>query len=208
MPENKLELLTRICALRDERPIVAKPFVVDVDRQQWTVATDGRMLLAFEGTLDGIAGHANKQNARYVASLICDANSASTPCDLDKMRAFAGAPEHPHEFVCESCDGTGKVCSCGECKCQDCVAGKAYNEPEQRDGYIDGRFCDLNLVARLLEGITGAARIRVAAGDTAPLYWSGDGWCAALMPRQDLNPDKECPRWKSDARASRRRRNA
>jgi hypothetical protein len=202
MPENKLEQLKRICCLGDDRPHLAKPFLVDVDGKPWSVATDSKMILAFAGRVDGVEALANPKEyqpmLQYIAGLIVECNSAADACDLNKLRAFAGAPNRPRVSICQRCNGTGTACSCGECECpDDCDKGEVRHEPEQRYGYINGRYCDLNRVAWLLDGLSGPAHILLSGDSDNPFLWSGTGWCAVLMPCRELGDEQECPRWSS-----------
>jgi hypothetical protein len=201
MPENKLELLTRICYLGDEKPHLEKPFLVDVDGKPWSVATDSKMILAFAGRVGGVEPLANPKEhrpmLRCIAGVIVDANTASYGCDLDRLRKFAGALDRPRECVCTRCNGTGKACSCGECKCGFCDDGKARHRPRPRYGYVNGRYCDLNRVSCLLDGLSGSTRIKLTGGDHDPILWSGDGWCAVLMPCEDIGDEGAPCFWSS-----------
>lgn len=189
---DKIEMLKRNCD--GDRPHMANPFVVDVDGEKWTAATDGYMLLAFAGVIDEVfdaPSRTQKMSSMMasVSGLLANARRASRVLDLASLQRAVGAPVFPRTETCSVCDGSGHACSCGECECEHCVEGSVHHGALPRKGYLLDRLCDFNRVACLLDGLSGPAFIE-ASGDL-PLFFAGAGWLAVLMPVD--------ARWESDA---------
>lgn len=193
---DKLVMLNRLCAI-DGRVHLEKPFKVVVDGRPWSVATNGSLMLGFAGAIEGIEA-AEKGLAASVAGFLSSALKARTDCNLASLRAFAGDPVYRQENTCTTCRGTGKLCTCGECVCEDCDQGKVTILPAHREVFVLDRLCDAALVGQLFGGIKDE-KCRVILGDDAlsPIGFAGDGWAAVLMPMRCDGSDKErlYPRW-------------
>ncbi len=203
-------LLIRNCHLGEDRPELAKPFLLEVAGETWTAATDGYQLFAAVGALgEAVALDGKRQQTMgdHLVEAIALAVASTTPLDLVGLLQAAGLPERRTVQTCASCDGTGAACTCGECECGECDEGKIYNSPKVRKGFVCGRLVDLNRLACLLTGVDGPLRTEArelwSAKPARPLYFAGDGWCAVLVP---LNVDYESeadvaafPRWETRA---------
>lgn len=162
----------------------SQPFSVEVNKQTWSVATDGKVLFAVAGDIGVSPLHEDLSgsNREKLVEYIKGALSAKDRFDLDSLRAFVGAYERDIVKDCRECDGAGSVCSCGECQCENCDEGEVTVSPKPRRGWINGRYCDLNYAALLLAGAAGDTCIAVTEDPKAPINFSGDGWVAVLMP--------------------------
>lgn len=195
---NLEQHLKTICDADSDRDLHA-PFTAEIDGRTWTIGSDGKMMFAIGEALGEYKPIAAGLNSRRegITGYIRSALAAKDPIDIDSLRAFAGTPERDQVKDCDQCDGTGSVCSCGECECEHCDGGDVVIAAKARNGWVNGRYCDLNRVASLLAGVSGEVRILLADGDTSPIYFAGDGWIATLMPLRVRPGDSSdtAPRW-------------
>lgn len=178
---DKLAILSRI--VNPERVNISKPFLIDVDGEAWTFATDGFGLLAFRGGLTEARISAASPAPESVAGYIRSALKASQVIDLSGLRSFAGAPEYTTIEDCEHCGGTGSKCTCGECECDHCEDGTVSEYPKAREITVCGRRCDANKLAHLLVDVpAGDCRVVLIGGELDPIGLRGDDWVVVLMP--------------------------
>lgn len=194
-----IERLRRCCHLfRDN---LAKPMLVEIDGQPWSVGTDGHMLLAVKGVVDGVVPP-NQKTLDGVSKVLRGQLSVSPQGEvsIEKLVEFCGPAQRTTVETCTECDGEGSLCSCGECKCDECVDGEIITAPEPRRALVCGRLIDLNLLAVLLSDRAGMARVVIegdADGSTPPLALAGDDWIALLMPLRKFGLEADAPRFEA-----------
>jgi hypothetical protein len=193
--------LQRFC--EDERPWLARPFVVAIDGDKWVVATDGKMMIAVRGD-HGATEIMNdyKVTADAAVGLIKEALSPIAYVDVDAstLASFCGPADFTTKTTCTDCGGTGSKCSCLECQCDSCDGdGFIHSEATERKGFIRERFCNLNRLACLLDGRSGTVKLNIGSAWDSPMTITGDGWAALLMPMRMDDDDKKnqpnMPRW-------------
>lgn len=139
-------------------------FVVEIGGRQWTVATDGRWLVAALGAHGKGSVPLSPSTQRLQKSLTevtSDAMRATTEIPLAELVAWCGPCEPPHKERCEDCVGCGTCCNCGEGKCPGCEgSGHRIVDADMRPGVICGVRLNRNRLAKVLEVFTGNA-IRV-----------------------------------------------
>jgi hypothetical protein len=147
-----IELLQKFCTRDILRPELLKPFCLTHQGGPWTAATEGWILLAVKGHLEG--SQDQPKIAAHTAQLLDKLRTrfhSSPPVrvSLDVLKQWAGPAEWTithHE--CKSCDNTGQItCKCcegigrAEGTCDHCAC-EIHFDCHCEDGMVDCDNCD------------------------------------------------------------------
>jgi len=202
--EEKLAHLKKLCAADAWYSRLMAPFVsTGADGVPWSVASNGRMLFAWRGRLEGVE---TRRDAPHIPQdWIAGALAAPDATTAEALRDWAGDPVYPSTQDCIACNGTGKVtslhrCNCESCDaddeitidCLDCDGDKKTLVEDVRLGRIGSTAVDRNYFAMLLDGITGPVRCDIGDGKFEQLRMCGDDWIALVMGRTEA-PDEAAP---------------
>lgn len=201
---TNLAWLADLCA--PDRPTLTRPGIVTIDGESYTVATDGRMLLAVRGE------HVTEphQSAESIAGFFHNRPAPSADLSLAGLRAFLGpfAAESAgpcdvcnstRQVTCPDCRGTGDdecECRCGhvhDAECDNCggdgtvkCACQGLSGPDPDPFRMGGVAFDQRLVARLIrhlpDGDVPAAIMPVTSRGGRMSFLYGDNWLAIVMP--------------------------
>jgi hypothetical protein len=192
-----------------------RPFLLEIDGDTWSCATDGTAILALKGAEPGLVTPADvsPQVAAYLTMgpphrLIAprasvDAFLADATAELSVVcRRCNGAAPEPTK--CERCAGHGQV-ECGECghkkDCPDCSGngslggcigceGDKTNRPEPKPGQVaPGVAVDRNLLKRAL-GQLRPEQIAIGySSQLEPVVLEDDSreWRIVIMPMRELS---------------------
>lgn len=148
---------------------------VEVNGAAYTVATNGYVLLAREGSM-GTAPVPPAKKDKLVQYLT-EAPPAWHSLDADELRGFAGEPQFPHHCECKHCDWSDEDTTL----------------PDRREGWVGPALLDINLLAQVLS-VVPAGEIAVGfvpwAGENAHrVLLRGDGWRAMIAGLRPISSD-------------------
>lgn len=206
---TNLEKLQKISA-DALQPSIREPFRTELDDGAWNVATDGWRMLAFPaGARPRLLDWAGDPDRLRVLL----STTTKEPASLVELREFCGPAEWPHTEECAYCLGDGRndpevpkdVLPCPECG----GAGTVRVLPDGRYGWVLGCPLNTNLLAGLLEMVTGeTCVVRIVYDDPEQrrIHLTGDGWKAVLMgvrtvDRTDAEDPATWPRFGEPAKA-------
>lgn len=184
----KLAHLKMLCST--ERAGLSAPFLVTLDGESWSMASNGKMLFAWSGKVDGVEprGDAPKVTREWITKVLSSPHAMTA----EELRAWSGAAIPPSLQDCGACKGTGKAmvrhrCNCEHCEveqeteidCPNCDGGKVLIE-SVRYGVIGQSVVNRNYLAMLLNGISGDMYVDVGVDKYDPVKMRGDGWFALL----------------------------
>jgi hypothetical protein len=168
----------------------AGPCTITEGGKLYTVATDGKMMLAVEETKEFLAKIA-------VPLALPDGIKATHTVSIDELRKFAGKATWGEP--CPACQGTSAKSEHVSCAlCDDCgVSGGDVHR-----GFLFDMPVDLRLVACAIESaesvLTVTVMIRVIAN--SPCFWIiGSNWRAVIMGH-DVATTAADPDWKDAPR--------
>ena len=166
----------------------------------WSVATDGRMLLAVQGATD-LSSPDEKWLVRLVSILALEpvAGGPELLTSAEALREWAGDVVVPPMVPCEDCGGSGRW-ECPTCDFQHpCVGcgstGKVRQRKDDRPGLIVGVCVDLDRLSRLTSLVAGPCKVETVTntlpkdGATTTLRLLGEGWVgflATMTPNADM----------------------
>lgn len=195
--EDKIAHLKKLCSFYPQwNAALGAPFLfAAADGESWSMASDGRMLFAWRGKLDGV--EERKGAPKIPQDWIAGALAASKEVAADALRAWAGAATFPAMKACPECKGTGVVehfCECHLCEepeedCVECDGRKQLLTEDIRPGVIGGAGVDRNFFAMVLDGIEGTVHIDTGKDEYDQIRMSGVDWFAIVMPRR-LEPEE------------------
>ncbi len=201
-PAVTAEWLASLCApdMRLGDGPTARPWLVEHDGDIWTVATNGKCLLAIRAELPGATPATDRAAKALVGFLGHPAVKMGHLSLLwhgvpwDDLKAWVG----PYQIeVCPKCNGKGTVpneqCDRGP-DCEFCDNGKVI---PHRLGLILGCAIDRNLLAQYLEKLPDTDLVRIAgvppvkskrqpqfktADTVCSLYIDAFAWRVVIMP--------------------------
>ena len=166
---------------------LARPFDLVADRRRWSVASDGRMMLAVEA-LHYADSRLRPADRTAVKTWLKPPAAPTFELSLQLLRSWCGRAARWLNLVC-SCGGKiGDGCS--DCRGRGTLK-KLADEPE--NVAIGGLVFDRTRLAKLIEPFRDkqALKVFVQAKDK-PLVVDGVSWRAVLMP-VNMDPEKKMP---------------
>jgi hypothetical protein len=169
--------------------VLHNPWLVSLDSESWTAATDGRVQVLVRGAVDGIAP-ASDHDQKLILNALASTTGDRHPARLAALKDWCGIVPIPADQTCPDCDGTlevdceecdgdgetkcdhcGREGECPECDgrktfpCESCVGGKVSVPPESRPGLLFGRTINRTMLARVLAHLDGKTVVVTAAKD-------------------------------------------
>lgn len=112
-PDESVAWLQGIAYPGEARPTIARPWLVDLNGEKWTVATDGMRLVLLRGDF----GYAPRGDAPNLAPVLGMIGGQEYAVDLAALRSFIGPDTILPDPLpdCEKCKNTGSV-DCPMCE--------------------------------------------------------------------------------------------
>lgn len=171
--------------------------------QTWSVATDGKTLLALAGC------HGLPADAEWTGKVADVLASAPTSpplllADVATLRDWLGTEKPPVIVACHNCLGSGK-CRCDYCDVEHCCgccdgAGSALEWGKIEPALVHGVRVDDARLARALSVTSGPCTLtvcrslQVGKNETVPvLRVTGAGWEVLVSALADPEPDEYPP---------------
>lgn len=150
----------------------------------WSAATNGYVMVAIKGRVDGLR-KADGKDTKKLVKLLATVADDPKPVSLPDLKVWLGPPEWPHTetIICPKCHGTGTVeCSeCGQDTDCECDGGKVEqtSSPMEREGLLFGALINRNRLVQALEHLDGPATVGTGGGKFIIVY--GSDWRVCLV---------------------------
>lgn len=173
------------------REICQHPWQINFSGVEYTLATDGKVMIILKNTTNEFHPMTAAYCARVLEYLQFPVRGQKMP--LEHLKAWAGPAVWLEEKPCGECDGSGFYCKGGlECdcededtlhddpfKCEDCEGSGKWKTMPLRLGRIGDLYFNLNLLAAAIETAEGGdVLIEV---DKYRAIINGDGWRVWIM---------------------------
>lgn len=180
----------------DSKPMFQRPYALECAGRIWTIATDGRVLVAVLGIGADTLPDGQGDDAGVVLSTALDVKGQ--PVDLDALRAFCGEPTPQIITPCPYCGRAEAPPDWRESTAPEAVTTEEnWCEECEGDGWVlraqevvrfRGALINRGYLALALAVVPGGATATagwVAAprkrDPMAMLCVNGDGWCVVVM---------------------------
>lgn len=155
-----------VCEPDNERlgGLVTHPWSLNWHGERYSVATNGRILLAIR---DNESTHPPATD-RHCAAITKHLDRSGTPIgdtDVGTLREWVGTPQEAKEVPCRRCHGKGEIdCDCCDTPlaldCDECDGdGKIRDEIEVRSGWVGSVLINRSLLAPVLPHLSGPCRM-------------------------------------------------
>ena len=201
--------LKTVCEPDNERysGITKYPWSLEWNEERYTVATNGKLIVAVRGVLPDTPEPSEKQRNAMLGHLNRVGTLIGTS-DIESLRAWVGPPQEVKEAACTRCnDGWVDCPCCGEAdnlECEYCDAGKVLTHPDRTPGWVADLLIDRTLLAPILPHLSGPCEMLAVRWedtqsfhkDQNALLLVGDGWRVLQMGMfLDVGDSTACPRF-------------
>lgn len=185
------------------REICQHPWQINFSGVEYTLATDGKIMVILKNTTNEFQPMTAAYCARVLEYLQFPVRGQKMP--LDQLKTWAGPAIWIEDQPCGECGGSGFYCKGGndcECedpddswhgkplKCEECEGSGKWKTMPLRLGRIGKLYFNLNLVAAAIETAEGGA-ILIEVDEHRAII-NGDGWRVWIMAMsRSFEPAKE-----------------